>query len=166
MKLQPLYYCFYGFSSEWQLEDILPFTGLHRAMPTNLLLLLQDSRSATLAVCQVYAGIVLLKACSEGGVAPSRSWLSAFILASAAIYQPRINITSVVNYHTFARIVQHPVSKCGHVPSFVIENYGKLCDFWKRIQVKKHYRRTPKIRSQIICSIGSTECTYSTTRGG
>jgi len=34
------------------------------------------------------------------------------------------------------KMVQHPVSKCGRDPLYVIESYGQLCDLVKNLSKK------------------------------
>ena len=54
----------------------------------------------------------------------------------------------------FARIGQPSVLKNGRVPLYAIENYEQLCDFWKRIQARKHYRLTLKQLQKMSNSYG------------
>jgi len=82
---------------------------------------------------------------SEGGVAPS----SSSKLLAGCLHIDFCNHLSTKNRYykpcklpDLSRITQCSISKSGHVTSNAIENYELLCDFWKRIQVRKHYKLT------------------------
>ena len=99
---------------------------------------------------------------SEGGVTP-RSFLKLMAGRLRTGFCDHLSTKNrqykSLKLPDLSRIAQHFVSKSGRVTSNAIENYWLLCDFWKRTQVRKHYKLTAEQLQKYVFVVQS--CFFS-----